>query len=104
MDSDLHVSHTLLVSLEDYRLTSYVDCVTKQAALDEGVKTSYGLNKRVEAVDSNVRKLTKLDMKLNNALPQITLDPETYTVTANGGVLSCTATASIPLSRNYFLF
>lgn len=75
-----------------------------KAALDEGVKTSYGLNKRVEAVDSNVRKLTKLDMKLNDALPQITVDPETYTVTADGAVLTCTAAASVPLSRNYFLF
>ncbi|RZB73317.1 Urease isoform E [Glycine soja] len=75
----------------------------KQAALDEGVKASYGLNKRVEAV-KNVRKLTKRDMKLNDTLPQITVDPETYTVTADGEVLTCTAAKTVPLSRNYFLF
>jgi urease len=75
----------------------------KQAALDCGVKALYGLNKRVKAVD-NVRKLTKLDMKLNDALPEITVDPETYTVTADGEVLSCTAATTVPLSRNYFLF
>ncbi|KAK6160380.1 hypothetical protein DH2020_003761 [Rehmannia glutinosa] len=51
-----------------------------KVALDSGVKDQYGLNKRVEAV-SNVRKLTKLDMRLNDALPHITVDPETYTVT-----------------------
>ncbi|KAL5171205.1 Urease [Glycine soja] len=73
------------------------------AALDEGVKASYGLNKRVEAV-KNVRKLTKRDMKLNDTLPQITVDPETYTVTADGEVLTCTAAKTVPLSRNYFLF
>ncbi|KAJ1391607.1 Urease, beta subunit [Sesbania bispinosa] len=73
------------------------------AALDEGVKVSYGLNKRVEAVE-NVRKLTKQDMKLNDALPEITVDPETYTVTADGEVLTCTAATTVPLSRNYFLF
>ncbi|KAK9276041.1 hypothetical protein L1049_005572 [Liquidambar formosana] len=50
-------------------------------ALDCGVKALYGLNKRVEAV-GNVRSLTKLDMKNNDALPKITVDPETYTVTA----------------------
>ncbi|TKY47750.1 Urease protein [Spatholobus suberectus] len=74
-----------------------------KAALDDGVKASYGLNKRVEAVE-NVRKLTKLDMKLNDALPEITVDPETYTVTADGEVLTCTAVTTVPLSQNYFLF
>ncbi|KAG6429300.1 hypothetical protein SASPL_107348 [Salvia splendens] len=70
-----------------------------KAALDAGVREQYGLKKRVEAV-SNVRKLTKLDMKLNDALPHITVvDPETYTVTADGEVLT-----TLPLSRNYFLF
>ncbi|GFQ07550.1 urease [Phtheirospermum japonicum] len=63
----------------------------------------YELNKRVKAV-SNTRKLTKLDMKLNDALPNITVDPETYTVTADGEVLTCTAATTVPLSRNYFLF
>ncbi|KAL7135057.1 hypothetical protein ABFS83_11G067300 [Erythranthe nasuta] len=74
-----------------------------KVALDSGIKEDYGLNKRLEAV-SNVRKLTKLDMKLNDALPQITVDPEAYTVTADGEVLTCTAAATVPLSRNYFLF
>jgi urease len=57
----------------------------------------------VEAV-GGVRKLTKLDMKLNDALPDITVDPETYTVTADGEVLTCPAATTVPLSRNYFLF
>ncbi|KAM4120388.1 hypothetical protein ACJW30_03G127400 [Castanea mollissima] len=74
-----------------------------KAALDDGVKAKYGLNKRVEAV-GNVRKLTKSDMKLNDALPNITVDPETYTVSADGEVLTCTAATTVPLSRNYFLF
>lgn len=71
--------------------------------MDYGVKALYGLDKRVEAVD-NVRKLSKLDMKLNDALPEITVDPETYTVTADGEVLTCAAATTVPLSRNYFLF
>lgn len=75
----------------------------KQAAVDNGIKTLYGLNKRVEAV-ANVRRLTKLDMKFNDALPDITVDPETYRVTADGEDLTCTAATTVPLSRNYFLF
>lgn len=74
-----------------------------QAALDAGIKEEYGLKKRVEAV-SNTRRLTKLDMKLNDALPMIEVDPETYRVTADGELLSCSAAASVPLSRNYFMF
>lgn len=75
----------------------------KQAAVDCGIKETYGLNKRVEAV-SKVRKLTKLDMKLNDALPDIKVDPETYLVTADGVALTCNASTELPLSKNYFLF
>lgn len=72
-------SHLLQVSLLLFLL---------QVSKESGVKEEYGLKKRVEAV-SNVRKLTKLDMKLNDALPQIIVDPETYTVTADGEILTC---------------
>ncbi|KAI5679345.1 hypothetical protein M9H77_10295 [Catharanthus roseus] len=74
-----------------------------KAALDCGVKEVYGLKKRVEAV-KGVRGLTKHDMKLNNALPNIKVDPETYIVTADDVVLMCEAAKTVPLSRNYFLF
>ncbi|XP_077226666.1 urease isoform X2 [Tasmannia lanceolata] len=74
-----------------------------KAAKDAGIENDYGLKKRVEAV-SNVRGLTKLDMKLNDALPKIEVDPETYIVTADGEVLYSTPSSTLPLSRNYFLF
>lgn len=57
----------------------------------------------MEAV-KGVRGLTKHDMKLNNALPNIKVDPETYIVTADDVVLMCEAAKTVPLSRNYFLF
>jgi urease len=82
-------------------LFSFIPCA--QEAADNGIKAEYELDKRVEAV-GGVRKLTKLDMKLNDALPDITVDPETYTVTADGEVLTCPAATTVPLSRNYFLF
>lgn len=74
-----------------------------KAALEKGVKEQYGLNKRVEAV-GGVRSVTKQDMKLNNSLPKITVDPNCYTVTADGEVLTCSPASAIPLSQNYFLF
>ncbi|KAI3941055.1 hypothetical protein MKW92_045331 [Papaver armeniacum] len=74
-----------------------------KAAKEAGIESIYGLKKRVEAV-RNVRKLTKLDMKLNSALPKIEVDPDEYTVTADGLVLTCSPATTLPLSRNYFLF
>lgn len=71
--------------------------------MDKGVKDLYGLNKKVRAV-GDVTRLTKLDMKLNDALPNITVDPETYEVTAEGEVLTCDPATTVPLSKNYFLF
>lgn len=78
---------------------AFVSKVAKEA----DIATEYGLKKRVEAV-GNVRRLTKLDMKLNDALPKIEVDAESYTVTADGEVLRCDPASSVPLSRNYFLF
>ncbi|GJU15216.1 urease isoform X2 [Tanacetum coccineum] len=74
----------------------------RKAAMDCNIKTFYGLNKKVTSV--NTSKVTKLDMKLNDALPQIEVDPETYAVTADGVHLTCVAATTVPLSRNYFLF
>ncbi|KAJ0973069.1 hypothetical protein J5N97_021028 [Dioscorea zingiberensis] len=74
-----------------------------KAAKEADVGTKYGLKKRVEAV-GNVRRLTKFDMKLNDTLPTIEVDPESYTVTADGEILRCDPLSSVPLSRNYFLF
>lgn len=74
-----------------------------KAAKDLGIANEYGLRKKVEAV-GNVRGLTKLDMKLNDTLPKIDVDPESYTVTADGVDLKCDPASAVPLSRNYFLF
>ncbi len=43
-------------------------------------------------------------MKLNDALPKIEVDAETYTVRADGEVLRATAAAVLPLAQRYFLF
>ncbi|ERN06914.1 hypothetical protein AMTR_s00005p00258880 [Amborella trichopoda] len=74
-----------------------------KAAKDAGIEREYGLKKRVEAV-KNVRSITKLDMKLNDALPDIEVDPETYQVTADGMLLTCDPVSTVPLSQNYFIF
>jgi urease subunit alpha len=74
-----------------------------QASLDTGAIASYGLTKLPAAV-RNCRQLGKRDMKLNDATPHITVDSETYHVTADGEALVCTPAESLPLAQRYCLF
>lgn len=74
-----------------------------QAAFDRGIADQLGLQKQIVPV-SNVRNLSKLDMKLNDLLPQIEVDPETYEVRANGELLTCEPATVLPMAQRYFLF
>ncbi|KAF1772151.1 Metal-dependent hydrolase [Phytophthora cactorum] len=76
--------------------------VSKSCA-DKKIAQSYGLKKRIEAV-RNCRGVTKKDMKLNDALPKIKVDPETYKVHADEKLLTCGPATSLPLTQRFFLF
>ncbi len=73
------------------------------SAADARVGARYGLARRVEAV-RGCRGIGKKDMKLNDALPRIAVDPETYRVTADGELLACEPAQVLPLAQRYFLF
>ncbi|MDZ8024815.1 MAG: urease subunit alpha [Nostoc sp. DedQUE11] len=74
-----------------------------QAALEREIPTQLGLRKTAVAV-SRTRQLSKQDMKLNDALPQIEVDPETYEVRADGKLLICQPATVLPMTQRYFLF
>jgi urease subunit alpha len=74
-----------------------------QAALSSGIARGYGLGKTLAAV-RGCRALGKRDMKLNDALPRIEVDPESYEVRADGVLLRCDPAAVLPLAQRYFLF
>ena len=74
-----------------------------QAAADAGIGESLGLAKSVVPV-KGTRDIGKADMKLNDALPQIEVDPETYIVKADGEVLTCEPADVLPMAQRYFLF
>jgi urease subunit alpha len=74
-----------------------------QLSLEDGVAQRYGLAKRLVAV-RGCRRLSKRDMKLNDALPRITVDAETYIVTADGEALHAPPARVLPLAQRYFLF
>src|SRR5688572_10295818 len=74
-----------------------------QRSLEKGALASYGLSKRAAAV-RDCRGLSKRDMKLNDALPVIRVDAESYVVTADGEELRSAPATVLPLAQRYFLF
>ncbi|HEY0275751.1 MAG TPA: urease subunit alpha [Paenirhodobacter sp.] len=73
------------------------------AAAADGIRGRLGLDKTVLAVQGT-RGIGKSDMKLNAALPQIEVNPETYEVRADGELLTCEPAQSLPLAQRYFLY
>src|SRR5260370_9293082 len=53
---------------------------------------------------SNTRKIGKHSMILNNALPRMEDDPETYEVRADGRLLTCKPPKSLPLAHRYSIY
>lgn len=74
-----------------------------QTAIDREVAQSLHLQKRVAAV-KGCRQIGKRDLKLNDALPRIEVDSETYEVRADGQLLTCEPLAVLPMAQRYFLF
>jgi len=74
-----------------------------KAALKADVAKKLGLRKTAIAV-KNTRQIGKADMKLNDWLPAIAVDPETYEVRADGELLTCEPATVLPMAQRYFLF
>ena len=74
-----------------------------RAALASEALARLGLAKPLVAV-SGTRRIGKKDMRLNDALPAIDVDPETYAVRADGELLTCEPASVLPLAQRYFLF
>ena len=74
-----------------------------QTGLFKEIPQMLGLKKSVVAV-GKTRTITKQDMKLNDWLPRIEVDPETYEVRANGELLTCEPATILPMAQRYFLF
>ena len=71
--------------------------------MQSNVRDAYGLEKQLEVV-KNCRSITKADMIHNDWQPNITVDPETYQVIANGELLTCEPAKVLPMAQRYFLF
>jgi len=74
-----------------------------QAAMHDDAVLSLGLKKTLEPVHAT-RNIRKADMIHNNWQPDISVDPETYEVLADGMNLVCEPAKVLPLAQRYFLF
>jgi urease subunit alpha len=62
-----------------------------------------GLAKKVLPV-MNTRNIGKHSMLLNDAVPRMEVNPETYEVRANGRLLTCEPARVLPMAQRYFMY
>ncbi len=73
------------------------------AAQANGIGATLGLAKDTVAVE-NTRDIGKSDLLLNDALPEIEVNPETYEVRADGELLTCEPAEVLPMAQRYFMY
>ena len=74
-----------------------------QHALNDDIGRRLGLRKGLSAV-KGCRSVSKRDMLLNNYLPKMEIDAQTYRVHADGVLLTCEPATVLPMAQRYFLF
>ena len=74
-----------------------------QAGLKAGIGERFGLHKTLAAV-KGTRQVRKQHMVHNHYLPVMEIDAQTYTVRADGQLLTCEPAVSLPMAQRYFLF
>ncbi|NBT72181.1 MAG: urease subunit alpha [Betaproteobacteria bacterium] len=74
-----------------------------QAGLASDIRQKFGLNKTLSAV-KRIRGVGKRHMIHNDYLPRMEVDAQTYTVRADGQLLTCEPALSLPMTQRYFLF
>ena len=73
-------------------------------AIEKGLARKLKVGKRLVAVENTRGKIGKKSLIHNGATPKITVDPETYAVTADGVLLVCEPADKLPMAQRYFLF
>jgi urease subunit alpha len=85
-------------------LTSTSITFVSAAAIANDIRGTVGLQKELVAVENVRAGISKADMILNDATPDITVDPETYEVHADGELLVCEPAKELPMAQRYFMF
>jgi urease subunit alpha len=74
-----------------------------QAALDDGLADRLGLSRRLVA-SADTRRRGKTDLPENDAMPSITVDPDTFAVRIDGELITEQPVSELPMAQRYFLF
>lgn len=72
-------------------------------SINSGMIDSYGLQSRVEAV-RGCRSVSKKDMRFNDTMPKMRVDPESYVVEADGKVCAAAPADTLPLTQSWFVY
>jgi urease subunit alpha len=75
-----------------------------QAALASDLSGNLGLSRPLVAVKNTRGGIGKHSMIHNSLMPNISVDPETYEVTADGALLTCEPAEVLSMAQRYFLF
>lgn len=88
-----------------YGLARANTCISfvSKAAYDAGIKERLGLKRQVLPV-SHCRDIGKRDMKNNDVIADIDVNPENYEVRVDGELITCKAADELALTQKYFLF
>jgi urease subunit alpha len=74
-----------------------------QTAIEDDLPERLGLAKKFVPIKST-RRVTKADMRENDALPRVEVDADTFTVTIDGEAVEPAPAAELPMAQRYFLF
>ncbi|MFH8581431.1 urease subunit alpha [Streptomyces zaomyceticus] len=74
-----------------------------QAAIEDDIAQRLGVHKEFAAIGST-RRVTKADMRENDALPRVEVDADSFTVTIDGEAVEPAPAAELPMAQRYFLF
>ena len=88
-----------------YGLARKRTCISfvSKAAYDAGIKERLNLQRQVLPVE-RCREIGKKDMKNNDVLADIQVNPETYEVRVDGELVTCEAEKELSLAQRYYLF
>lgn len=74
-----------------------------ESSITSGNIASYNLRSRVEAV-RGCRNVGKKDMRYNDSMPKMRVDPESYTVEADGVVCEAEPATELPLTQAFYVY
>ncbi|WP_149182955.1 urease subunit alpha [Streptomyces sp. TRM49041] len=74
-----------------------------QAAIEDALPGRLGLGKKCVAI-RDTRGVTKADMRENDAMPRVEVNPDSFAVTIDGEPVEPAPAAELPMAQRYFLF